>query len=288
MSEKPDDPADGKPKPETPPGGGVSATQPGRTRNTPYPPTSRPRNTPYPPTSRPRNTPQSFPKISTFSGPPSTSAGDKFSSWMKDPQLRQVLTGIAVGLLLAGIVVAALWLKPRSPPKIDEPAPTLQPAPVEKPPGERPVLSLPHPEVPRTVPDAWRGLALGMREEEIASDRLRPVPPGTDWAQKLYQVDAADPLTTLGLSFHEGRLYRIVQDFTEDPYLPSSAILPLATAMYPKMQLYEYNRGKGAHMVMIHKTESRVFQLDFLRNEDGSALHRAELIDVEVAQKAMR
>jgi hypothetical protein len=206
---------------------------------------------------------------------------------MKDPRFHQGLIVLAVIALFSGAFAALVGLRPAEPAP-EDPRPTLPPAPVEKPPGERPVLSLPHPEVPRTVPVTWRGLSLGMRREEIASDHLRPVRPGIDWAQCLYQPEPEDPLSELGLWFHEGRLYRIVQDFTEDPYLPSSAVLPLAASMYPKMQVYEYNRGNGAHLVTIFKNETRVFQLDFLRTEDGSALQRAELIDVDVAQRATR
>lgn len=293
MSEKSDDP--GKPKGDEVPGLQPSSPRAGETpapavpgsrpRNTPYPPTGRPRNTPYPPTSRPRNTPQSFPRVSTFSGPPPVTSGEKLSGLMKDPRLRQGLIGLSALVGLTLIFVGWTRFRPAPPDPDLTPGQPATPIPA-KPPGERPTLSLPHPLVPSTAPETWRGLSLGMRLEEVPRDRTRPARPGIDWAQLLYQPDPEDPLCELGLSFHEGRLYRIVQDFSEDPYLPSSAILPLAASMYPKMQAYDYKRGKSGHLVTLFQSESRVFQMDFLRNEDGSALYRAELMDVEVARKA--
>jgi hypothetical protein len=134
---------------------------------------------------------------------------------------------------------------------------------------------------------SWRGLELGMHRDQLDAGRFRSPRQLLDWGEVLYQPDPGDAHALLGLSFSRDRLYRIVQDFSDDPFLPSYSLTPMAMSLYPKMQIYEYARGNFTHLVMIFKTDARVFKLDFLRQETGSTLFRAELVDVDEAERRL-
>jgi len=190
------------------------------------------------------------------------------------------LAGVATLLALA--TVASLWLgRSTEEGSLSNPKPSW----VERHEAmvDDPQIILPASSFKNTVPLKWLGLTLGTRKDAISTGTLETLDKPQPWADSLYFPDSADRQTSLGLSFHQDRLYRIVRHLGDTSPVPAQKVLALSMRLYGKADGYEYLTATFPHVVTQFKSDSRRLKLDFVKTTEGMYVYQIELIDIEEA-----
>ncbi|MBI4860449.1 MAG: hypothetical protein HY815_09330 [Candidatus Riflebacteria bacterium] len=148
------------------------------------------------------------------------------------------------------------------------------------------LTKLPKPQTIGQVPEAWGVVRLGMRKEELEPARLVSYQAPDAWADLAYVPDPDQPDAFFGLSFYQGRIYKISLRIGEDSTVVAAPFVAEGAVAYGAHSGYEYLTPGHTHVVTIFQTQSRALKIDAVKHPEG--LYLSEVILVDLDQGALR